>query len=60
MIVGDNAARGSAVVNEDNACGDRAFIDMLSKNERLDSIVMQTVGEKGWDDHRWACSRCSA
>ncbi|WP_240939376.1 O-methyltransferase [Diaphorobacter sp. HDW4A] len=53
VIVGDNVVRGGAVVGSDsqdgNVRGVRAFIDMLSKNERLDSTALQTVGEKGWD-----------
>lgn len=53
VIVGDNVVRGGAVVDEDSQDGSvrgvRAFIDMLSTNECLESTAMQTVGEKGWD-----------
>jgi len=53
VIITDNVVRGGKVI--DNNSGDesvqgvRYFVDMLSKEPRIDSTVVQTVGSKGYD-----------
>ncbi|MGG1630799.1 O-methyltransferase [Rossellomorea sp. NRS-1567] len=53
VIITDNVVRGGRVI--DNNSGDesvqgvRYFVDMLSKEPRIDSTVVQTVGSKGYD-----------
>ena len=53
VIVGDNTVRGGKVLDADNedpnVKGLRKFIQMISKDQRLEATAMQTVGEKGWD-----------
>ena len=53
VIIGDNVVRGGAVIEKNSTdasvLGVRRFAEMLSKDERLDSTALQTVGEKGWD-----------
>ncbi|MBL5801395.1 class I SAM-dependent methyltransferase [Bacillus sporothermodurans] len=53
VIIGDNVVRKGRVI-EDNIedpsiQGIRQFIDLLSKEPRIDSTAIQTVGSKGYD-----------
>ena len=53
VIVGDNVVRGGSVIDsaseDPNVRGLRAFIQMISEDQRLEATAIQTVGEKGWD-----------
>ena len=53
VIITDNVVRGGRVIDEDSndesVQGVRTFVDMLSKEDRIDSTVVQTVGSKGYD-----------
>ncbi|AFN35515.1 O-methyltransferase [Taylorella equigenitalis] len=53
IVVADNMVRDGKVVNgTDNAPnirGIRRFIQMLHDDSRLDSTLLQTIGQKGWD-----------
>ncbi|QQZ08739.1 O-methyltransferase [Heyndrickxia vini] len=53
VIIGDNVVRRGRVIEEDSEdesiLGVRKFIDLLSKEPRIDSTAIQTVGSKGYD-----------
>ena len=53
VIVADNVVRGGSVIDsasdDPNVRGLRAFIQMISEDQRLEATAIQTVGEKGWD-----------
>jgi predicted O-methyltransferase YrrM len=53
VIITDNVVRGGRVIDknsvDESVQGVRYFIDMLSKEPRIDSTVVQTVGSKGYD-----------
>lgn len=53
VIVSDNVVRDGEVINKNSSdekvIGIRKFIDILTKDERADSVGIQTVGEKGYD-----------
>ncbi|PFA67672.1 methyltransferase [Bacillus sp. AFS015802] len=53
VIITDNVVRSGRVIDEnsedDSVQGVRTFVDMLSKEDRIDSTVVQTVGSKGYD-----------
>ncbi|KAI1426315.1 S-adenosyl-L-methionine-dependent methyltransferase [Xylaria sp. FL1777] len=54
VIYVDNIVRGGRVVNPEyqndpSALGARRVVEMAGKDDRVDSVVMQFVGEKGYD-----------
>ncbi|RLQ96337.1 O-methyltransferase [Falsibacillus albus] len=53
VIIGDNVVRNGNVIDtatsDESVLGSREFIDLLSKEERIDSTAIQTVGSKGYD-----------
>ncbi|MCA1058927.1 O-methyltransferase [Rossellomorea aquimaris] len=53
VIITDNVVRGGRVIDKDSedesVQGVRAFVEMLSQEDRIDSTVVQTVGSKGYD-----------
>jgi predicted O-methyltransferase YrrM len=53
VIITDNVVRGGRVIDEnsgdESVQGVRHFVDMLSKEPRIDSTAVQTVGSKGYD-----------
>lgn len=53
VIVSDNVVRDGEVINKNSSdekvIGVRKFIDILAEDERVDSVGIQTVGEKGYD-----------
>ncbi|KAK3360344.1 S-adenosyl-L-methionine-dependent methyltransferase [Lasiosphaeria hispida] len=54
----DNVVRGGRVADEANTDpriqGTREVIEKAGKDPRVDSVVIQTVGEKGYDGWLWA------
>lgn len=58
MICVDNVVRGGRIVDENatdpkDAAG-RVLVEGVAKDERVESVVMQTVGEKSYDGCLWA------
>ncbi|GAP83687.2 putative O-methyltransferase family 3 [Rosellinia necatrix] len=53
VIYVDNIVRGGSLVDPENqdprTLGARHVVEMAGKDERVDSVVMQFVGEKGYD-----------
>lgn len=53
VIVADNVVRGGAVADpksgDPNVLGVRRYLDLLAEEPRLESTVLQTVGNKGYD-----------
>jgi predicted O-methyltransferase YrrM len=53
VIITDNVVRGGRVTDsassDENIKGVRAFIDILSESDLIDSTAVQTVGTKGYD-----------
>lgn len=53
VIVSDNVVRDGEVINrnstDERVIGVRKLIDILTEEERTDSVGIQTVGEKGYD-----------
>ncbi|OIU71965.1 O-methyltransferase [Rossellomorea aquimaris] len=53
VIITDNVVRGGKVTDsrssDENIKGVRAFIDILSDSDLIDSTAIQTVGTKGYD-----------
>ncbi|MCA1053778.1 O-methyltransferase [Rossellomorea aquimaris] len=53
VIITDNVVRGGKVtdtsIHDEDVRGVREFTDILSKEERIDSTAVQTVGSKGYD-----------
>ena len=53
VIVGDNVVRGGAVADphsgDPRVVGVRRFLELAAAEEKLDTVALQTVGEKGWD-----------
>ncbi|KAI1330603.1 S-adenosyl-L-methionine-dependent methyltransferase [Xylariaceae sp. FL0255] len=49
----DNIVRSGKILDpknqEKNTLGARQVVEMAGKDERVDSVVLQFVGEKGWD-----------
>jgi len=59
VIVVDNVVRGGRIVDESlkgdkRVAGAREVIEKAGKDGRVDSTVLQTVGEKGHDGWLWA------
>ncbi|HYX33263.1 MAG TPA: O-methyltransferase [Oligoflexus sp.] len=53
IIIGDNVVRNGEVANAEshdpNVNGVRSFIEMMSRDPRIDATAIQTVGCKGYD-----------
>ncbi|GAF65838.1 O-methyltransferase [Bacillus sp. TS-2] len=53
IIVSDNVVRDGEVINknstDERVIGVRKFVNILSEDQRADSVALQTVGEKGYD-----------
>ena len=53
LIVADNVVRGGAIIEPDHADsrvqGIRRFNEMLARDPRVSSTILQTVGAKGYD-----------
>jgi predicted O-methyltransferase YrrM len=53
VIITDNVVRSGKVTDaaskDENITGVRKFVDLLSKDDRIDSTAVQTVGSKGYD-----------
>ncbi|TMU87568.1 O-methyltransferase [Bacillus sp. BHET2] len=53
VIITDNVVRSGRVIDEnsedESVQGVRQFVEMLSKETRIESTVVQTVGSKGYD-----------
>jgi len=53
VIIGDNVVRGGEVANpastDANVRGAQSFIQLAASEPRLSSVVLQTVGQKGYD-----------
>lgn len=58
VIVVDNVVRGGRIVDPSNTDprvnGTRQVIENAGKDPRVDSVVLQTVGDKGHDGWLWA------
>ncbi|KAK0614584.1 O-methyltransferase-domain-containing protein [Immersiella caudata] len=58
VVVVDNVVRGGRVVEEGvtdtRILGARRVIEEVGRDGRVDSVVLQTVGEKGYDGWLWA------
>ncbi|KAK0638591.1 S-adenosyl-L-methionine-dependent methyltransferase [Cercophora newfieldiana] len=58
VVVVDNVVRGGRVADEtvtdSRILGARKVIENVGKDARVDSVVLQTVGEKGYDGWLWA------
>ena len=53
LILGDNVVRAGSVLDPDsddpNVVGVRRFNEMLAADERLEAVILQQVGAKGYD-----------
>ncbi|KAK4443816.1 O-methyltransferase-domain-containing protein [Podospora aff. communis PSN243] len=58
VVVVDNVVRGGKVADEgatdSRILGARRVIEEVGRDGRVDSVVLQTVGEKGYDGWLWA------
>jgi len=58
VICVDNVVRGGRIVNsattDPRILGGREVIEKAGKDPRVDTVVIQTVGEKGFDGWLWA------
>ncbi|KAK3402691.1 O-methyltransferase-domain-containing protein [Sordaria brevicollis] len=58
MICVDNVVRGGRIVDENATdpkdTAGRVLVEGVAKDERVESVVMQTVGEKSYDGCLWA------
>jgi len=60
VVVVDNVVRrgrvadGEAAKADDRIAGAREVIEKVGADGRVDSVVLQTVGEKGYDGWLWA------
>ncbi|KAM7213476.1 O-methyltransferase [Rhypophila decipiens] len=57
LLCVDNVVRGGKIIDFNNTdprlLGSRAAIEKAGKDERFDSVVIQTVGEKSYDGALW-------
>jgi len=64
LIVADNVVRGGAIIDADHADsrveGIRHFNEILARDPRVSSTILQTVGTKGYDGIAFALVRAAS
>ncbi|CCC11833.1 hypothetical protein SMAC4_05047 [Sordaria macrospora] len=64
MICVDNVVRGGRLIDESAAgprdTAGRVLVEGVAKDQRVESVVMQTVGEKSYDGCLWAILKSEA